>query len=120
LYPDAQAVPTVGGTTSGLSVSYQPGTAAATNPVLEVELFVGDLGLDNGSTQDVFSLDTSGMQPYYQGAATFPLALHQSTTLQLPAANGGTAAFTVSFPDLKQFSLFHVKEDSGVPLVYST
>jgi cytochrome c biogenesis protein ResB len=50
--------------------------------VLEVQLFVGDLGLDNGASQDVFSL-------------------------------------TVSFPDLRQFSLFHVKKDNGVPLVYT-
>jgi cytochrome c biogenesis protein ResB len=41
-------------------------------------------------------------------------------TLQLPAANSGTADFTVSFPDLRQFSLFHVKKDNGVPLVYTT
>jgi cytochrome c biogenesis protein ResB len=48
------------------------------------------------------------------------LPLHQTVTLQLPAANNGTAAFKIAFPDLKQFSLFHVKKDSGVPLVYAT
>ncbi|MGH7722777.1 MAG: cytochrome c biogenesis protein ResB [Candidatus Dormibacteria bacterium] len=119
LYPDAQALPQVGGATSALNFSYAPGTAAALNPVLEVQLFVGDLGLDNGASQDVFSLDTGAMTPYYSGAAAFALPLHQTTTLALPAANGGTANFTVSFPDLRQFSLFHVKKDSGVPLVYA-
>jgi cytochrome c biogenesis protein len=87
--------------------------------VLEVQLFVGDLGLDNGASQDVFSLNTSGMTPYYSGAAAFALPVHQTTTLSLPAANGGTTNFTVSFPDLRQFSLFHVKKDNGVPLVYT-
>ena len=82
LYPDAQALPQVSGAANALNFSYAAGTAAANNPVLEVQLFVGDLGLDNGASQDVFSL-------------------------------------TVSFPDLRQFSLFHVKKDNGVPLVYT-
>ncbi len=120
LYPDAQALPQVSGTGNALNVSYAPGTAAANNPVLEVQLFVGNLGLDNGSSQDVFSLDTGAMTPYYASAAAFALPLHQTTTLQLPAANNGTAGFTISFVDLPQFSLFHVKKDNGVPLVYTT
>jgi cytochrome c biogenesis protein ResB len=118
LYPDAQALPQVG-SGSALNFSYAPGTAAANNPVLEVQLFVGDLGLDSGPSQDVFRLDTSGMSPYYSGAAAFALPLRQTTTLSLPAANGATTNFTVSFPDLRQFSLFHVKKDNGVPLVYT-
>jgi cytochrome c biogenesis protein len=120
LYPDAQALPSVAASTGALNITYGPGTAAANNPVMEVQLFVGDLGLDTGAAQDVFSLDTSRMSPYYTGAAAFPLALHQTVTLQLPAANNGTTGFTISFPDLRQFSLFHVKKDSGVPLVYIT
>ena len=121
LYPDAQALPAVSGAAGGgLGLTYGPGSAAANNPVLEVQLFVGDLGLDGGASQDVFSLDTSGMTPYYTGAAAFPLPLHQTVTLQLPGPNSTTVPFTVSFPDLKQFSLFHVKKDSGVPLVYAT
>jgi cytochrome c biogenesis protein ResB len=119
LYPDAQALPQVGGASNTVKFSYAPGTAAANNPVLEVQLFDGDLGLDSGASQDVFSLDTAGMNPFYAGAAAFALPLHQTTTLALPAANGGTANFTISFPDLRQFSLFHVKKDNGVPLVYS-
>jgi cytochrome c biogenesis protein len=119
LYPDAQALPQVSGATNALNFSYAPGTAASANPVLEVQLFVGDLGLDNGASQDVFSLDTGAMTPYYSGAAAFALPLHQTTTLALPAAGGGTANFTVAFPQLRQFSLFHVKKDNGVPLVYT-
>ncbi len=119
LYPDAQALPQVNSASNGLNLSYAPGTAAADNPVLEVQLFVGDLGLDSGASQDVFTLDTGGMTPYYSGAAAFALPIHQTTTLALPAANGGTANFTISFPDLRQFSLFHVKKDNGVPLVYT-
>jgi cytochrome c biogenesis protein ResB len=119
LYPDAQALPQVGGT-NALNFTYAPGSAAASNPVMEVQLFVGDLGLDSGSSQDVFSLDTSAMQPYYTDASALSVPLHKTVTLQLPAANSGTADFTVSFPDLRQFSLFHVKKDNGVPLVYTT
>jgi cytochrome c biogenesis protein len=118
LYPDAQALPNVGG--SGLDIAYGPGSAAANNPVMEVQLFVGDLGLDSGASQDVFSLDTNGMSPYYTGGAAFALGLHETVTLQLPGANNTTVPFTIAFPDLHQFSLFHVKKDSGVPLVYAT
>ena len=118
LYPDAQALPDVGGSAGGLNISYGPGTAAARNPIIEVQLFVGDLGLDSGASQDVFSLNTNAMTPYYQGGAAFALGLHQTVTLQLPAADNTTVPFTIAFPDLRQFSLFHVKKDSGVPLVY--
>jgi cytochrome c biogenesis protein ResB len=120
LYPDAQALPSVATSGNALNINYAPGSAAAANPVLEVQLFVGDLGIDSGASQDVFTLNTGGMQPYYANGAAFALPVGQSATLQLPAANNGTSNFTVSFPDLKQFSLFHVKKDSGVPLVYGT
>ena len=118
VYPDAQAVPQVTGG-AGLGLQYQPGTAAARNPVLEVQLFIGQLSPD-GASQDVFTLDTGAMQPYLQGAATFAIPLHQSTTLQLPGPNNTSTTFTIAFPDLRQFSLFHVKKDSGVGLVYTT
>src|SRR6202790_1788734 len=119
LYPDAQALPQVNGASNALNFSYAPGSAPAGNPVREVQLFIGGLGIDNGASQDVFTLDTGAMSPYYLGAAAFALPLHQTTTLSLPAATGGTADFTISFPDLRQFSLFHVKKDNGVPLVYT-
>ena len=119
LYPDAQSLPQLGGTANSLNIAYSAGTAAARNPVLEVQLFVGDLGLDSGASQDVFSLDTSAMQPYYADAAAFAVPLKGTTTLQLPAANNTSANFTLSFPELRQFSLFHVKKDNGVPLVYT-
>ena len=120
LYPDAQTLPQVGGSGNALNIDYGPGSAAAANPVLEVQLFVGDLGIDSGAEQDVFTLDTNQMTPYYQGAAAFALPLHQTVTLQLPGPNNTTVPFTMSFPDLEQFSLFHVKKDSGVGLVYGT
>jgi cytochrome c biogenesis protein len=120
LFPDAQAVAAGAGGANSVGLTYGPGGAGPVNPVMEVQLFVGDLGLDSGASQDVFSLDTNAMTPYYQGAAAFSLGLHETVTLQLPAANNTTVPFTISFPDLKQFSLFHVKKDSGVPLVYAT
>lgn len=117
LYPDARAVQQLGGPGN---MDFQAGSPAARNPVLEVQLFVGDLGLDNGSAQNVFELNTSGMQPYYAGAAAFALPVGQTMTLQMPAANGATVPFTIAFPDLRQYSLFHVKRDSGVGFVYAT
>ncbi|MHB8718906.1 MAG: cytochrome c biogenesis protein ResB [Candidatus Dormibacteria bacterium] len=118
LYPDAQAMAQVTGG-AGLGLQYVPGSVVARNPVLEVQLFVGQLA-PNGGSQDVFTLDTAGMQPYLQAASTFAIPLHQTTTLQLPGPNNTSTTFTIAFPDLRQFSLFHVKKDSGVGLVYTT
>jgi cytochrome c biogenesis protein len=119
LYPDAQALPQVGGTGGAINFSYAPGSAAPANPVIEVQPFVGDLGIDGGAAQDVFTLNTAAMRPYYSDASAVAIPLHKSITLTLPAANNGTANFTISFPDLRQFSLFHVKKDNGVPLIYT-
>jgi len=32
----------------------------------------------------------------------------------------GAACLSLSFPELRQYSLFHVKKDQGVPLVYAS
>lgn len=121
LFPDAVLQTGLAPADSGspFEVQYLPGGAAARNPVLQVQLFVGDLNLD-GRAQNINALDTSRMQPYYAKAATFPLPLHASVPLQLPGAGGTPATFSVEFAGLKQYSLFHVKKDNGVPFVYSS
>jgi cytochrome c biogenesis protein ResB len=112
-FPDARAQ---GGT------AYAPGGQEARNPVLLVQLFVGDLGLDSGRPQDVTQLDTRAMAPYFQDGRSLPVPLTGSLRLPLAGtdcAAAGAACFTVSFPELRQYSLFHVKKDQGVPLVYA-
>lgn len=118
VFPDARTISRLNadGTVDTSGVDYAPGGMEARNPVIELQLFVGDLRLT--SSQNVNQLDTSAMQPYFAGARPVAIALHDTIPFDLPAAGGGTVHFTVSFPELRQYSLFLVKQDAGVPLVY--
>lgn len=125
VFPDARTQQRVGdgGAIIPGSTGYAPGGQEARNPVLLVQLFVGDLGLDSGRPQDVTQLDTQAMSPYFRDGRSLPVPLKES--LHLPIAgtdcSGPNAAcFTLAFPDLRQYSLFHVKKDNGVPLVYAS
>lgn len=125
ILPDARTQVGVapGGPVAPGATGYSAGGPQARNPVLLVQLFVGDLGLDSGRPQDVTQLDTRAMQPYFQDGRSIPLPLGGS--LQLPLAGtdcgaAGAACLSLSFPDLPQYSLFHVKKDQGVPLVYTS
>ena len=128
VFPDARTVAQVNpdGSIDPSAVNYQPGGEQARNPVLQVQLWVGDLGLDRGQPQNVNDLDTSRMSPYVLdpssgGDVPFPIAMGQSRQLVLPGGDGAhPATFTVAFPDMRQYSLFMVKKDNGVPLVYAT
>ena len=124
LYADARTRTSLGptGTLNGASTSFSPGGPEARNPVLEMQLWVGDLGLSSGQAQNVNALNTAGMQPYYSNRATTPVALGESIQLPLrgsscsdPVAGG---CFTITFTALPHYSVFEVKRDTGVPLVY--
>ena len=123
VFPDARTIAHVNpdGTIDPGQTNYAPGGNEARNPALQVQLYVGDLHVDRGAPQNVNELDTSGMQPYYQDAHPVPLPMGSSLALPLPGASPDKpAVFSVSFPDLRQYSLFMVKKDNGVPLVYAT
>ena len=122
VYPDAVVIPSVGssGAIDPSRTQFGPGGVLARNPIIELQLWVGDLGLNGGAPQNVNALDTSHMQPYFADAHVVPLALGQTLPWQLPAAQGQPAQFTVSFTQLHQYSLFLVKRDSGVALVYAS
>ena len=124
LYPDARTVARLAPTGALRGVTAGPGGQEARNPVAMLNLYVGDLGLNSGAPQDVNALDTARMQAYYADGRAEALSLGQSIPLPLrggdctnPVASG---CFTVSFPELRQYSLFQVKRDSGVPFVYAT
>jgi cytochrome c biogenesis protein ResB len=124
VFPDAKAINHVNadGSIDPARTDFGPGGVEARNPVLQVQLFVGDLGLGAGGTQNVNVLDTSHMTPYFANASTIPLPMGQ--TLQLPLKGNdcndpvASGCFAVSFTGLPQYSLFRVKKDSGVPFVY--
>jgi cytochrome c biogenesis protein len=124
ILPDARAQQRLNpdGSIAVGATGYSAGGPQARNPVLLTQLFVGDLGLDSGGPQDVTQLDTRAMEPYFQGGRSIPLALGDSLRLPLVGSDCSgpqAACFSVSFPDLRQYSLFHVKKDQGVPLVYA-
>lgn len=121
MFPDARVIPAMGN--SGIDPSltqYGPGGLAPRNPVMEFQMYVGDLGLNNGRAQDVNVLDTDKMQPYFSDAHVVAIPLGGSYTFAMPGANGQQLPFTVSFSKLQQYSLFQVNKDSGVPLIYTT
>jgi cytochrome c biogenesis protein len=121
-FPDARVVQQIGGNgaVDPSLVSYGPGGEQRRNPVVVAQLFVGDLGLDRGQPQDVNQLDTDAMQPYFSDAHTLAVPLGQSLTLPLPGPGGQPVQFSVSFPALRQYSLFLVKQDGGVGFVYAS
>ena len=98
-------------------MTYASGGQEARNPVLQLQPYIGDLGLNGGETQSVSSLDTTRLTELTPGQFP-PVVMGQKTQLFLPGADGQPVAFTVAFPDLKQYSAFLVKKDNGVPLVY--
>jgi cytochrome c biogenesis protein ResB len=122
VFPDARVIPAIGsnGAIDPTQTQYGPGGFTARNPVIELQLYVGDLGLDTGQPQNVNTLDTSRMQPYFSDAHVVPVALGQSYPFVLPGPRGQNVQFTIAFPQLRQYSLFQVSKDSGVPLVYLT
>jgi cytochrome c biogenesis protein len=128
VFPDARTVAHVNpdGSIDPSQVDYQPGGEQSRHPVLQMQLWIGDLGLDRGQPQNVNELDTGHMSPYLLDSASggdvpFPIAMGESKQLVLPGTDSAhSATFTVSFPDMRQYSLFMVKKDDGVPLVYAT
>ena len=121
LFPDARVIPTVssGGTIDPSLTQYGPGGLAPRNPVIEFQMYVGDLGLNSGQSQDVNVLDTNKMQPYFSDAHVVAIPLGGNYTFAMPGANGQQLPFTVTFSKLQQYSLFQVNKDSGVPLIYT-
>jgi cytochrome c biogenesis protein ResB len=127
VFPDARTIAKVNpdGSIATGQTNFGPGGEQARNPVVQVQLWVGDLGLDRGRPQNVNQLDTGGMSPYLVDAAQnnvpFPITLGESKQLVLPGTDAAhPQTFTITFAALKQYSLFMVKKDNGVPLVYLT
>jgi cytochrome c biogenesis protein ResB len=123
MYPDARSVTKLNPDGSVSSEPQAgPGGQEARNPVLLVNLFVGDLGLNAGAAQNVNTLDTAKMQPYFADGRALPLGLGQQVQLPLVGTDCSDAVkagcFTLQFSELKQYSLFHVKKDNGVPFIY--
>jgi len=121
-FPDATPITSVGsnGSIDPTATTYGPGGVAPRNPVLEMQLYVGNLGLNSGAPQNVNQLNTSGMKPYFTNAQVIPITLGQTLPLPIDTSNGKTVDFSISFPSVTQYSLFQVNDDQGVLLVYTS
>jgi cytochrome c biogenesis protein ResB len=108
------------GSINPTATTYGPGGVAPRFPVLEMQLYVGNLGLNSGAAQNVNQLNTSGMTPYYTTAQVIPITLGQTLQLPIDTTNGKSADFSISFPSVTQYSLFQVNDDQGVLLVYTS
>jgi cytochrome c biogenesis protein ResB len=121
VFPDAKTLaPTVNanGSIDPTSVNYGPGGQEARFPVVQIQLYVGDLGLNSGTPQPVDALDTSKMTPYFPDAHPVPIVMGSNYQFGLVQPDGSLKNFTVSFPDLRQYAHFLIKKDDGVGLIY--
>jgi cytochrome c biogenesis protein len=82
---DARFYPTAVGNGTGLASAF-PGAA---NPVLELTAYHGDLGIDDGTSQSVYRLDTSEMTSLETaGGDPFVAVLELGETVELPGGYG--------------------------------
>jgi cytochrome c biogenesis protein len=107
LYPSA--VPTADG---GI-VSVNP---QATNPVILLTAYTGDLGLDSGVPQNVYQLDESQLSPV-RGDDGLPLVvdLRPGDTITLPDGLG-----TVTWDSLPRFVALDLRADPSLPWILGT
>ncbi len=84
----------------------QPG-----NPLLVLQVWRGDLGLDTGIPQNVYQLDSAAMtQVKGADAAPVTLLVEEGATVELPDGLG-----TVSFDALPRFAAFDLRYDPSLP-----
>ncbi|MDY0908739.1 cytochrome c biogenesis protein ResB [Microbacterium sp. CFBP9034] len=88
--------PTQAPLTTGAFTSAYP---ALVNPVLSLNVFVGDLGIDDGTPRSVYTLDPSGMtQLAGRGTDVEPIELAPGETADLPDGYG-TITFENEAPE---------------------
>ena len=111
--------PTAATLHSGAFTSAYPALA---NPLLTVDVYVGDLGIDDGTPRNVYALDTSGMtQLTGRAIGVDSLKLEPGQTVALPNDLG-----TITFDDntatggaetVKRYVSLSVHRDIGAPFV---
>ena len=98
--------PTVDTLATGALTSIYP---APIDPLLTMNVYVGDLGLDGGVPQNVYALDTSKMKQVAGGKSGVKgLRLELGQTAELPQGLG-----TVTFDSIKRFASLDVSYNPG-------
>jgi cytochrome c biogenesis protein len=96
-------LPDAGADADGRPISMFP---APDNPAVVIGVYAGNLGLDNGVPQSVYSLDASKMK--LQGT----VVLTEGQTYQVPGGLG-----TVTFAGYEQWATFQISRDPGKGVV---
>ena len=116
--------PTTGVLDTGAFFSAYP---ALTNPTLTLDVFEGDLGIDNGTPKSVYVLDTSNLtQLTGRAVGEASLELAPGETVELPKGIG-TVTFEDESPDgatdltqsVKRFVSLQIHRDESGPFVLS-
>ncbi|GAB6987321.1 cytochrome c biogenesis protein ResB [Nocardioides pyridinolyticus] len=90
----------------GMGVSAYPGLA---NPIVQLSAYTGDLGLDDGSPQSVFTLDFTDLDRVARDdGEPWRASLAPGQTVRLPDGLG-----SVTFDGVSQFANFQVARDPG-------
>ncbi|NYD22112.1 cytochrome c biogenesis protein ResB [Kineococcus aurantiacus] len=99
-------LPTASSNADGAPVSSFPG---AVNPVLVAKVWTGDLGLDDGVAQNVYTLDTTRMTEVTDASGqAVALTLKPGDVVTLPNGLG-----TVEFRGVERFASFDVRSTPG-------
>ncbi|ABS02119.1 cytochrome c biogenesis protein ResB [Kineococcus radiotolerans] len=103
--------------TTGADGTPVSGFPDAANPFLALQVWTGDLGLDDGKAQNVYTLETAGMQRLVGDDGQWvALSMVPGQTVQLPGGLG-----SVEFRDVERFASFDVRHTPGqtAALVFS-
>ncbi|MET1035086.1 MAG: cytochrome c biogenesis protein ResB [Arthrobacter sp.] len=94
------------GVANGIGISMDPSPA---EPQLQLNSYVGDLGLDDGEPQNVYVLDTEGLTELNSRTLDAGgLVLNAGQTIELPQGKG-----SISFDGLKRYVALDVHHDPG-------
>lgn len=101
LYPSA-----IGEGTEWISLHPQ-----LTNPVIVFTAYTGDLGLDDGTPQNVYRLDESQLSPVRdEDGAPAVLVISPGETVELPGGSG-----SLTWNDTVRFAAFDLRSDPSLP-----
>jgi cytochrome c biogenesis protein len=81
------------------------------NPYLTMQAYVGDLGMDDGVPQSIYTLEKGGLTLLKKpGGAMFRADLHVGETAKLPGANG-----SVTFEGVEPWVRVQISKRPGTP-----
>ena len=81
-------------------------------PLIILDVYTGDLGLDDGVPQNVYELDTEGMTQLTDGEEEVKILLEPGEEVELPDGLG-----TISFDSLPRFAALDVRYDPSLTVL---